>query len=146
MGRPTVTIGVGGTLYQYHPHFHALLEGKLADISDSGVQVSIVPSTNSLSPLHILNCSSYLSVEIGPGRRRELSWRCYDGGRDREVEDHLSVLYCCSLGLGRVGFSSSSSLCCKSGPSVLRPSCATERKDGRSAAPGTFAHHPCICV
>ena len=39
MNRPEVTVGVDGSLYRFHPHFHDLMEEKIKKLVNPGIKV-----------------------------------------------------------------------------------------------------------
>lgn len=49
MNRPEVTIGVDGSLYRFHPHFHDLMEEKIRQLVKPGIKVSICKYCYSLT-------------------------------------------------------------------------------------------------
>lgn len=41
MGRPDATVGVDGSLYRFHPHFHDLMMEKTEQLLSPGIKVHI---------------------------------------------------------------------------------------------------------
>lgn len=39
MGEPRVTVGIDGSVYRFHPHFHTLMCEKIAKLVQPGLQV-----------------------------------------------------------------------------------------------------------
>lgn len=44
MGRPEVTVGVDGSLYRFHPHFHDLMEEKVKQLVNPGIKFKLMLS------------------------------------------------------------------------------------------------------
>lgn len=40
MNEPRVTVGIDGSVYRFHPHFHALMCEKITQLVNPGIQVS----------------------------------------------------------------------------------------------------------
>jgi hexokinase len=40
MGKDTVTVGIDGSVYRFHPHFHDLMTEKIAQLVNSDIKVS----------------------------------------------------------------------------------------------------------
>lgn len=41
MGRPDVAVGVDGSLYRFHPHFHDLMVQKIQELVEPGIKVLV---------------------------------------------------------------------------------------------------------
>lgn len=48
MGRPEVTVGVDGSLYRFHPHFHDLMEEKVKQLVNPGIKVRLTNNAEGL--------------------------------------------------------------------------------------------------
>ena len=44
MGRRTVTVGMDGSLYKFHPHFQARMTAKIRNLVEKGIQFHLVLS------------------------------------------------------------------------------------------------------
>lgn len=65
MNRPEVTIGVDGSLYRFHPHFHDLMEEKIRQLVKPGIKVSICKYCYSLTlGVEAILHSPYQSVRL----------------------------------------------------------------------------------
>lgn len=42
MNEPKVTVGIDGSVYRYHPHFHQLMTEKIQQLVNPGIDVSVV--------------------------------------------------------------------------------------------------------
>lgn len=42
MGEPVVTVGIDGSVYRYHPHFHNLMMEKIGQLVNPGIKVNAV--------------------------------------------------------------------------------------------------------
>lgn len=45
MNEPVVTVGIDGSVYRFHPHFHNLMMEKIGELVNPGIKVRIKFST-----------------------------------------------------------------------------------------------------
>jgi hexokinase len=55
MGQKNVTVGIDGSVYRFHPHFHDLMTEKIAQLVTPGIKVSSTKEKVSAKILHILS-------------------------------------------------------------------------------------------
>jgi hexokinase len=63
MGRSDATVGVDGSLYRFHPHFHDLMMEKTEQLVSPGIKVHVIMLTGS-KEMFISFCLCKLCREI----------------------------------------------------------------------------------
>lgn len=53
MGQKNVTVGIDGSVYRFHPHFHDLMTEKIAQLVTPGIKVSSAKGKACAATLHI---------------------------------------------------------------------------------------------
>ena len=79
MDMPQITVGVDGSVYRFHPHFHKLMMEKINQLVKPNIKVTWSELTFSKDHFH----KNYFifTVRIDVIGRRKRSWSCFSCGR-----------------------------------------------------------------